>query len=177
MQICIFWTRLRHKSKFKRAMEQPTFKLTNLFLEEKGLFLQGNLGADPSSTLGGAAYMSNEDSEHSQWFMIPLDNGHFQLTTLAAHENGLVLDGNGGYDENHKLQGATHMTDDLDAPGTQWKILPLDNGYFQLTTYDSENKGITLEGNGGVSDENFLKGSAFLTPQQKPSGTMWRIVM
>ncbi len=68
------------------------------------------------------------------------------------------------------------MSPQKDASGTMWKMIPLSNGFFQLTTLFLEDKGLVLEGNGGFDANNTLGGSAFMSPQKDASGTMWRFV-
>ncbi len=158
-------------------MSKGTFKLTTLFLEQKNLFLEGNGGFDPKNTLGGAAFMSGQVNPSGEmWKIIELDNGYFQLTTEFVESKGLVLEGNGGLDPKCTLDGAAFMSPQTDASGTMWKKIPLDNGYFQLTTLFKEADGLVLEGNGGLDPKNTLGGAAFLSGDTKASGTMWKIV-
>lgn len=153
------------------------FRLVSMFLEPKNLHLEGNGGLDPKNTLGGAAFMSpQENASGTIWKMIPLNNGYFQLTTLFMEDKGVVLEGNGGLDPKNTLGGAAFLSPQTDASGTMWKKIPLDNGYFQLTTMFMEDKGVVLEGNGGYGSENTLDGAAFLSPQTNASGTMWKMI-
>ena len=153
------------------------FKLTTLFLESKNLFLEGNGGLNPHNTLGGAAFMSGQVNPTGEmWKLIPLPSGFFHLTTQFVESKGLVLEGNGGFDPKCTLGGAAFMSSQTNASGTMWKIMPLDNGYFQLTTLFMEKHNLVLEGNGGFDAKCTLGGSAFLSPQTNASGTMFKIV-
>jgi hypothetical protein len=153
------------------------FKLTTLFTESKNLFLEGNGGINPSNTLGGAAFMSPQgDASGILWKMIPLENGYFQLTTAFMESKGLVLEGNGGFNPSITLEGAAFLSPDAGASGTMWKMIPLENGYFQLTTLFMESKGLVLEGNGGLNPSITLGGAAFLSPDAGASGTMWKMI-
>ncbi len=153
------------------------FKLTTSFVDPKGLHLEGNGGLDPDNTLGGSAFMSPQvNASGTIWKAIALPNGYYQLTTLFVEDKGLVLEGNGGVDSNNTLGGAAFMSPQKDATGTMWKVLPKSNGLFQLTTLFVEDKGLVLEGNGGVDSNNTLGGAAFMSPQTNASGTLWKIV-
>ena len=153
------------------------FKLTSMFLESKNLFLEGNGGLSSQNTLGGAAFMSPQvNASGTIWKMIPLDNGYFQLTTLFMEDKNVVLEGNGGFDSSNTLGGAAFLSPQTNASGTMWKMIPLDNGYFQLTTMFMESKNVVLEGNGGFDSSNTLGGAAFLSPQTNASGTMWKMI-
>ena len=161
-----------------KIMKFPAqFQLTTMFVENRGLTLEGNGGFSPSNTLDGAAFMTEQKNASGTIFKaIPLDNGYFHLTTLFVEDKGLVLEGNGGFDPKNTLGGAAFMSPQRDASGTMWKAIPLDNGYFQLTTMFKEKDGLVLEGNGGLSKENTLDGAAFLSPQKNASGTMWKVI-
>lgn len=98
----------------------------------------------------------------------------FFLTTKFVEDKNLHLEGNGGYDSKNTLDGAAFMSSQQNATGTIWKMIELDNGYFQLTTDFVENKGLVLEGNGGLDKKNTLGGAAFMSPQKDASGTMWK---
>lgn len=100
----------------------------------------------------------------------------FKLTALSVEPKGLYLEGNGGLGDSNTLDGAAFMSPQTNASGTIWKLLPLFNGYFQLTTLFLEDKGLVLEGNGGLSDGNTLGGAAFMSPQTNATGTMWKII-
>lgn len=153
------------------------FKMTTAFVESKGLFLEGNGGFDANNTLGGAAFMSSQaNASGTIWKMIPLPNGFFQLTTLFVEKKGLVAEGNGGLNPSNTLGGAAFMSPQRDASGTMWKAIPLPNGLFQLTTMFVQDKGLVLEGNGGLNPNNTLGGAAFMSPQRDASGTMWKFV-
>lgn len=153
------------------------FQLTTMFVEDKGLTLEGNGGFDSKNTLGGSAFMSaQKNATGEMWKAIPLDNGYFQLTSVFVEDKGLTLEGNGGYDAKNTLGGAAFMSAQKNASGTMWKVLPLDNGYFQLTTLFVEEKGLVLEGNGGFDSKNTLGGAAFMSPQRNASGTMWKVI-
>ncbi len=153
------------------------FKLTTLFVESKGLHLEGNGGANPKNSLDGAAFMSpQENASGTIWVCIPRDDDYFQLTTLFVEDKGLVLEGNGGANPKNQLDGAAFMSPQRNATGTMWKALPAKNGYFQLTTRFVEGKGLVLEGNGGANPKNSLGGAAFMSPQKNASGTMWKVV-
>lgn len=153
------------------------FQLTTMFVEKKGLTLEGNGGLDPKNTLGGAAFMSAQKGASGEmWKAIPLDNGYFQLTSLFVEEKGLTLEGNGGYDSKNTLDGAAFMSAQKNASGEMWKVIPLDNGYFQLTSLFLEDKGLVLEGNGGYDPNSTLGGAAFMSPQKDASGTMWKVI-
>ena len=155
----------------------PVFKLTSLFLENQNLHLEGNGGFDPNNTLGGAAFMSPQVNATGEMFKaIDLGNGYFEITSLFVENKGLVLEGNGGLDPNNTLGGAAFMSPQKGATGTQWKIIPLDNGYFQLTTLFVEDRNLVLEGNGGLDPNNTLGGAAFMSPQTNASGTMWKAI-
>lgn len=154
-----------------------TFQLTTMFVEDKGLTLEGNGGLDPKNTLGGAAFMSpQKNASGTIWKVIPHDNGYFQLTTVFVEDKGLTLEGNGGFDSKNTLDGAAFMSPQKNASGTLWKVIPHDNGYFQLTTMFVEDKGLVLEGNGGFDSKNTLGGAAFMSPQRDASGTMWKVI-
>ena len=100
----------------------------------------------------------------------------FQLTTMFVEDKGLTLEGNGGYGTQHTLDGAAFMSAQKGASGEMWKAIPLDNGYFQLTTMFVEDKGLVLEGNGGLNPDSTLGGAAFMSPQKDASGTMWKVI-
>jgi len=153
------------------------FKLTTKFLEKKNLFLEGNGGLNDKNTLDGAAFMSGQtNASGTIWKTIPLNNGFFQLTTLFMEDKGVVLEGNGGLSDKNTLDGAAFLSGQTDASGTMWKKIPLKNGYFQLTTMFMQDKGVVLEGNGGLSDKNTLGGAAFLSGQTNATGTMWKMI-
>ena len=157
--------------------DPEVFQLTTLFMESKGLVLEGNGGFDANNTLGGAAFLSPQtNASGTMWKKIPLENGFFQLTTLFTEPKGLVLEGNGGFNNQNTLGGAAFMSGQRNASGTMWKKIPLENGFFQLTTLFMESKGVVLEGNGGFDDQNTLGGAAFLSGQQNASGTMWKML-
>jgi len=158
-------------------LDPEVFHLTTLFMESKGLVLEGNGGLSANNTLGGAAFLSPQrNASGTMWKKIPLDNGFFQLTTLFTEKKGLVLEGNGGLDKNNTLDGAAFMSGQRNASGTMWKKIPLDNGHFQLTSMFMESKGVVLEGNGGFDAKNTLGGAAFLSGQLNASGTMWKMI-
>jgi len=101
------------------------FQLTTLFVEKKGLVLEGNGGLDPKNTLGGAAFMSpQKNATGTMWKAIPLPNGYFQLTTRFMETHGVVLEGNGGLDKNNTLGGAAFLSRQTNASGTMWKVIP-----------------------------------------------------
>lgn len=153
------------------------FQLTTLFVEKKGLTLEGNGGLNPNNTLGGAAFMSSQkNASGTMWKAIPADNGYFLLTTVFVEDKGLTLEGNGGYDKNNTLDGAAFMSSQKNASGEMWKVIPSDTEYFQLTTMFVEDKGLVLEGNGGLDPNNTLGGAAFMSPQRDASGTMWKVI-
>ena len=153
------------------------FQLTTMFVEDKGLTLEGNGGYSDKNTLDGAAFMSEQKNASGEvWKAIPLENGYFKLTTMFVEDKGLTLEGNGGYGKNNTLDGAAFMSGQKNASGEIWKAIPLDNGYFQLTTKFVEDKGLVLEGNGGLSSDNTLGGAAFMSPQKDASGTMWKAI-
>lgn len=91
-------------------------------------------------------------------------------------DKGVVLEGNGGLSDKNTLDGAAFLSGQTDASGTMWKKIPLKNGYFQLTTMFMQDKGVVLEGNGGLSDKNTLGGAAFLSGQTNATGTMWKMI-
>ncbi|MEM7571785.1 MAG: hypothetical protein AAF433_02740 [Bacteroidota bacterium] len=93
---------------------------------------------------------------------------------MFKEADNLFLEGNGGLGDQNTLDGAAFLSPQENASGTMWKAIPLDNGYFQLTTLFMEDKGVVLEGNGGYGDKNTLDGAAFLSPQTNASGTMWK---
>lgn len=159
-------------------MRDPeVFQLTTLFMEKKGLVLEGNGGFNAKNTLGGAAFLSGQrNATGTMWKKIPLNNGFFQLTTLFTESKGLVLEGNGGLDAKNTLKGAAFMSGQRNASGTMWKKIPLDNGFFQLTSMFMQSKGVVLEGNGGFDAKNTLGGAAFLSGQKNASGTMWKML-
>jgi hypothetical protein len=153
------------------------FQLTTMFVEEKGLTLEGNGGFDPKNTLGGSAFMTEQKNASGTMFkVIPADNGYFYLTSLFVEDKGLTLEGNGGFDSKNTLGGAAFMSAQQGASGEMWKDLPLDNGYYQLTTLFVEDKGLVLEGNGGLDPKNTLGGAAFMSSQKNASGTMWKVI-
>ena len=155
--------------------DPEVFQLTTLFMESRGVVLEGNGGFDSKNTLGGAAFLSPQlNASGTMWKKIPLDNGFFQLTTLFTESKGLVLEGNGGLESKNTLGGAAFMSGQRNASGTMWKEIPLNNGFFQLTSMFMEKKGVVLEGNGGFNSKNTLGGAAFLSGQQNASGTMWK---
>ena len=98
----------------------------------------------------------------------------FKLTSLFLEKKNLHLEGNGGFDPKNTLGGAAFMSPQVNASGTMWKSIPLGNGYFHLTTLFVENKGLVLEGNGGLNPSNTLDGAAFMSPQKNATGTMWK---
>jgi hypothetical protein len=100
----------------------------------------------------------------------------FKMTTLFVEPKGLFLEGNGGFRPDNTLGGAAFMSPQLNASGTIWKMIPLSNGLFHLTTSFVEDKGLVLEGNGGLDSNNTLGGAAFMSPQRDASGTMWKII-
>lgn len=153
------------------------FQLTSRFLESKNLFLEGNGGLSGDNTLGGAAFMSPQSNATGTfWKMIPLDNGYFQLTTFFMEKDNVVLEGNGGFDAANTLGGSAFLSGQTNATGTMWKMIPLDNGYFQLTSRFLEDKGLVLEGNGGLDPANTLGGAAFMSGQTNATGTMWKMI-
>ena len=105
-----------------------------------------------------------------------IDANSFKLTTLFAQSKNLFLEGNGGFDSQNTLNGAAFMSPQANASGTIWKLIPLSDGYFQLTTNFVEDKGLVLEGNGGLDPKNTLGGAAFMSRQTNATGTMWKII-
>lgn len=101
-------------------------------------------------------------------------NGYFKLTTLFVENQNLFLEGNGGLNPNNTLGGAAFMSPQVNPSGEMWKMIPKDNGYFELTTMFVEPKGLVLEGNGGYDPHNTLGGAAFMSPQVGASGTLWK---
>ena len=153
------------------------FKLTTKFMESKGVHLEGNGGLSSRNTLGGAAFLSpQKNASGTIWKIIPARRDYFYLTTLFVERQGLVLEGNGGYDDNNTLDGAAFMSAQKNATGTMWKIIPASNGYFQLTTAFLERQGLVLEGNGGLSTRNTLSGAAFMSKQRNATGTYWKAI-
>jgi hypothetical protein len=100
----------------------------------------------------------------------------FKITTLFVEPKGLFLEGNGGFNPGNTLGGAAFMSPQVNASGTIWKMIPLSNGFFHLTTSFVEDKGLVLEGNGGFDSNNTLGGAAFMSPQKDASGTMWKMI-
>ena len=157
-----------------------TYRLTTQFVENSGLWLEGNGGFSSDNTLGGAAFMSAQDPAPSgtMWKFVDAGDGYYRMTTLFVEPKGLWLEGNGGFNSENTLGGAAFMSPQDPAPtGTLWKIVPAGNGYFRLTTLFVESKGLWLEGNGGLNPDNTLGGAAFMSPQDPaPSGTLWKFV-
>ena len=74
------------------------------------------------------------------------------------------------------LGGAAFMSGDSRIPsGMRWKAKKLPNGYYHLTTVFQEPEGKVLEGN-KVAPTSFLGGAAFMSPDKKASGTMWKAI-
>ena len=102
------------------------FQLTTLFMEDKNVVLEGNGGLDSQNTLGGAAFLSPQtNASGTMWKKIPLSNGYFQLTSRFLEDQGLVLEGNGGFSSENTLHGAAFMSGQTNASGTMWKMVPV----------------------------------------------------
>ena len=109
-----------------KAIQLPDgfFQLTTLFVEGKGLVLEGNGGANPKNSLGGAAFMSPQrNATGTMWKAIPKNNGFFQLTSRFLESKCLVLEGNGGANPKNSLGGAAFMSPQTNATGTMWKFI------------------------------------------------------
>lgn len=105
-------------------LDNGYFQLTTDFVEDKGLVLEGNGGYDAKNTLGGAAFMSSQkNASGTMWKKIDKGNGYFQLTTMFKENDGLVLEGNGGYDSKNTLGGAAFLSPQVNASGTYWKMI------------------------------------------------------
>jgi len=98
------------------------------------------------------------------------------LTTAFVESKGLHLEGNGGPNPKCFLDGAAFMSPQRGASGTIWKCIPRNNGYFQLTTADVEDRGLVLEGNGGVHPQCQLGGAALMSSQRNATGTFWKAI-
>jgi len=106
--------------------------------------------------------------------MIDTDQYYF-LTPMSVEEQGLHLEGNGGFNPAYTLGGSAFMSSQPNASGTMWKFIESGNGLYFMTTLAVENQGLHFEGNGGVSHDNTLGGAAFMSPQADASGTMWKL--
>ena len=101
--------------------ENGYFKLTTMFLEDRGKCLEGNRFA-PESVLSGAAFMDNCQNVTGQlWKMIPAENGYFRLTTLYLEGQNKCLEGNRLASES-VLGGAAFMDDCQNVTGQLWTI-------------------------------------------------------
>ena len=97
------------------------------------------------------------------------------MTTRFLEDEGFNLEGNRVCDTCF-LGGAAFMSGDSRIPsGMRWKAKKLPNGYYHLTTVFQEPEGKVLEGN-KVTPTSFLGGAAFMSPDKKASGTMWKAI-
>ena len=105
-------------------IDNEHFHLTNRFLEDQGLVLEGNR-IDPASYLKGAAFMSADSAASgTHWKMEAVSDGYFHLTNRFLQDQGLVLEGN-KVDPASYLDGKAFMSSDSAASGTQWKLVPI----------------------------------------------------
>ena len=161
------------------------YGLTTMFLENEGLWLEGNKVAK-GSTLGGAAFMNKGTlskglASGQGWKLVPLGGGYYGLTTLFLEKEDMWLECN-KVAKGNTLGGAAFMAKGSGSgpatTGQMWKLVPFGDGYYGLTTAFLEQEGLWLEGN-KVAKGSDLGGAAFMAkgPPHQPlaSGQMWRL--
>ncbi len=149
------------------------FQLTTMFLEHENKCFEGNRLA-PESVLKGAAFMDDCQNVSGQlWKKIPADNGYFKLTTLFLEGQYKCLEGNQVTDGS-VLGGAAFMDNCRNVSSQLWKVMPVGNGYYKLTTMFLEGQNKCLDGN-RLAPESMLGGAAFMNDCQDVSGQLWTI--
>lgn len=104
---------------------QGTYRLSTLFQMPEGKCLEGNR-FDPSSTLGGAAFMDNCQNVTGQlWRFEPAGGEWFRLKTVFQG-NDKCLEGN-RFDPSSTLGGAAFMDNCQNVSGQLWKFVPAGN--------------------------------------------------
>jgi hypothetical protein len=150
-----------------------TYRLQTMFQAPENKCFEGNR-FNPSSTLGGAAFMDNCQNVTGQlWVVIPAGQGMYRLSTLFQMPEGKCLEGN-RFNPNSTLQGAAFMDNCQNVSGQLWRIVPNGDGWFRLKTlFQGDNK--CLEGN-RYDPSSTLGGAAFMDNCQNVSGQLWKFV-
>lgn len=95
-----------------------------------------------------------------------------KLTTMFLENENKCLEGN-RVAPGSTLDGAAFMDRCQNVSGQSWKLIPVNDGYFKLTTQFLESENMCLEGN-KFDPSSTLKGAAFMDTCQNVTGQLWK---
>lgn len=161
--------------RFEPQVPDGYFKLKSMFQEPNNRCLESNRVA-PSSMLGGASFMDIcQDVSGQLWKAMPASNGYFRLTSMFLETENMCLEGSKPFAPDDLLNGAARMDPCGNFKGQLWRLIPRDNGYFQITNMFLEGENRCLESSTPTASGDPLKGAARMSPCGNFSGQMWKL--